>query len=91
MRITKDKLLRLAKKATASDLLTCIALWAHSRGGMVTGVDQDTLSASVGLSSRTLQRSLDNLRRKGLVKAEMRYRGLGQGQGRVGYDYFLKW
>ena len=58
---------------------------------MVSGVDQDTLSASVGLSTRTLQRSLDNLRRKGLVKAEMRYRGLGQGQGRVGYDYFLKW
>ena len=67
MRITKDKLLRLAKKATASDLLTCMVLWAHSKAGIVSGVDQDTLSASVGLSTRTLQRSLDNLRRKGLV------------------------
>jgi hypothetical protein len=56
MRITKDKLLQLAKKVTSSDLLTCIALWSHSERGMVSGVDQDTLSASVGISIRTLQR-----------------------------------
>ncbi len=91
MRITKDKLLQLAKKATASDLLTCMALWAHSRGGMVSGVDQVTLSASAGLSIRTLQRSLRKLRRKGLVTVEMRYRRLGEGSGRVGYNYYLKW
>ncbi len=91
MRITKDKLLRLAKKVTSSDLLTCIALWAHSERGMVIGVDQHTLSASVGISNRTLQRSLDNLRRKGLVTTKMRHRGLGQGSGCAGYDYSLKW
>ena len=91
MRITKDKLLRLAKKLTASELLTCIALWTYSRGGMVSGVDQDTLSASVGLSSRTLYRSLRTLRRKGLVTVEMRYRRPGEGSGRVGYNYYLKW
>jgi len=91
MRITKDKLLRLAKKLTSSELLTCIALWTYSKGGMVSGVDQDTLSASVGLSSRTLYRSLRTLRRKGLVTVEMRYRRLGEGSGRVGYNYYLKW
>ena len=91
MRITKDKLLRLAKKLTASDLLTCIALWTHSRGGMVSGVDQVTLSASVGLSCRTLQRSLHKLRRKGLVTVEMRHRRPGEGPGRESYNYYLKW
>ncbi len=91
MRITKDNLLRLGKNLTASDLLTCIALWTHSSGRIVSGVHQDTLSASVGLSTRTLQRSLHNLRRKGLVTVEMRYRSPGEGSGLAGYDYYLKW